>query len=88
MHKFNIENAHYEGDYKIFLAFDDGKEGVVNLRDFLFTKKKTVFERLRDLKQFQDFYLENKTIVWGEDLDLAPEFLHDLLIAQNSQLYK
>lgn len=84
MHIFNVEKAQYKGEYKIFLEFDDGKKGVVDLKDFLFENKLTVFRRLCDIKEFQNFSLENDTIVWGQDLDLAPEFLHDLLIKQNS----
>lgn len=83
MHKFNIENAHYENGYKIFLNFDDGLKGVVDLKDFLFDANCGVFKRLQDEKQFKNFNVEEKTLVWGEDLDLAPEFLHELLLKQN-----
>ncbi len=83
MHKFNVEEAKYQGDYKIFLTFDDGKKGVVDLKNFLFCKEKNAFERLQNVKQFKDFLLSDHTIVWGSDLDLAPEFLHSLLLKQN-----
>jgi Protein of unknown function (DUF2442) len=79
MHKFNIEDAHYQNDYKILLAFDDGAEGVVDLKDFIFDKNCGVFKRLQNQEQFKNFALENHTLVWGNDLDLAPEFLHQLL---------
>ncbi len=79
-----VTKAKYAGNYKIEIVFDDGKKGIVDLKDFIFCDKRTVFERLRDAKQFRNFLLDNQTIVWGDDLDLAPEFLHDLLIEQNS----
>ena len=31
-------------------------------------------------QQFKNFIIENHTLVWGNDLDLAPEFLYDLLL--------
>ena len=59
MHKFNIEDAHYQNDYKILLAFDDGAEGVVDLKDFIFDKNCGVFKRLQNQEQFKNFALEN-----------------------------
>lgn len=85
MHLVNIEKAEYKGEFKIFLEFDDGKKGIVDLENFLQTNRLTVFKRICDIKEFQKFSLNHDTIVWGEDLDLAPEFLHDLLIKQNEK---
>lgn len=82
MHKFNIENAQYQNDYKIFLEFDDGVKGVVDLKSFLFDQDCGVFMRLREKEQFKDFTLESHTLSWGEDLDLAPEFLRGLLVEE------
>jgi len=79
MHKHNIEQAKYQEDYKIFLNFDDGLKGIVDLKNFIFNNSFSAFKRLQDKKQFKDFSLENHTLVWGNDLDLAPEFLYDLL---------
>lgn len=80
MHKFNVENAQYQNDYKIFLTFDDGVKGIVDLKSFLFDQDCGVFARLKDKEQFKSFIIDSHTITWGDDLDLAPEFLHDLLI--------
>lgn len=78
MHKFDIQTAKYQKDYKIFLTFSDGKRGIVDLKDFLFQKDCGVFKRLQDKEQFKKFSLDSYTLTWGEDLDLAPEFLYDL----------
>jgi len=80
MHKFNIESAKYQSDYKIFLVFDDGKKGVVDLQSFLLDQDCGVFKRLRDRKQFQNFVVSDHTLAWGDDLDLAPEFLRELMM--------
>ena len=79
MHKFNIKKAQYKYDYKILLSFDDGVEGVADLKDFL-NGNCGVFARLRDREQFKNFKLDSHTIVWGDDLDLAPEFLHEMVL--------
>jgi hypothetical protein len=81
----HIKKAEYQGGYKIFLQFDNGKKGIVDLENYLFAENRSVFHRIRDIKQFQNFSLDPWTVIWGGDLDLAPEFLHDLLIKQNKK---
>ena len=80
MHKHNIRQAKYHDGYKIFLGFDDGLKGIVDLKNFIFNNSFSAFKRLQDKNQFKDFILENHTLVWGNDLDLAPEFLYNLLL--------
>ena len=80
MHKHNIEQAKYETDYKIFLVFDDQSKGIVDLKNFIFNNSFSVFKRLQDKQQFKNFIIKNHTLVWGDDSDLAPEFLYDLLL--------
>lgn len=82
MHLVNVTKAKYQKDYQIFLSFDDGLSGVVDFRKFLFEEKRLVFQRLQDVNQFKNFLVDD-TLIWGDDLDLAPEYLHQLLINQN-----
>lgn len=83
MNLVNVTKASYQKDYQIFLSFDDGLSGVVDLRNFLFEGERSAFERLKDVNQFKNFMVDD-TLIWGDDLDLAPEYLHQLLINQNS----
>lgn len=57
MHKLNMENAQYQNDYKIFLTFDDGVKGIVDLKSFLFDQDCGVFARLKDKEQFKNLSL-------------------------------
>ena len=84
MRMISVQSAKYQQDYQIFLLFNDGTSGVVDFKKFLFEERRPVFKRLRDVNQFKNF-LVDYTIIWGDDLDLAPEFLHDLLIKQNDK---
>ena len=74
-----LQSANYQKDYQIFLSFNDGMSGVVDFKEYLFEEKRAVFRRLRDVNHFKNFYVDD-TLIWGEDLDLAPEYLHYLLI--------
>ena len=72
----HVVEARYVRDYVIWLRFNDGLMGEVDLRDEL---DGPIFEPLRELEAFQSVRLhpELRTIVWPNGADLAPEFLHE-----------
>ena len=72
----HVRDATYRHDYVIWLRFNDGAEGKVDLRDDLSGE---VFEPLKDLGQFRRFRVdpEMQTLVWDNGADLAPEFLYE-----------
>jgi hypothetical protein len=76
-----VTDARYVGDYRIWLSFNDGASGEVDLSARLHGP---VFEPLKDLGLFSKvaFDPEMDTIVWPNGADLAPEYLHSLLKAQ------
>ena len=65
--------------YRIWLQFSDGVEGVVDLADEL---EGPVFEPLRDPVVFAGARLDPElhTLAWPNGADLAPEFLHGLVM--------
>ena len=72
----HIVEAEYVGDYRIWLRFDDGAEGEIDLAGEL---TGPVFQPLRNLPEFRQFRLhpELRTLVWPNGADFAPEFLRD-----------
>jgi len=71
-----VTNAKYVDGYKIFVIFNDGKEGIVDLANEL---SGPVFEPLKEQANFQRFHVDDvtHTIVWENGADLAPEFLYE-----------
>ena len=71
-----VVEARYVRDYVIWLRFNDGLAGEVDLRDEL---EGPVFEPLRQIEAFRSVRLhpELHTIVWPNGADLAPEFLRE-----------
>ncbi len=71
-----VVESRYVRDYVIWLRFNDGLAGEVDLRDEL---DGPIFEPLRQLETFRSVRLhpELHTIVWPNGADLAPEFLHE-----------
>ena len=68
--------ARYVRDYVVWLRFDDGVTGEVDLSDRLYGP---VFEPFQDSEYFQTFqvHAELHTLVWPNGADFAPEFLQD-----------
>jgi hypothetical protein len=75
-----IINAKYIDKYIIWIQFNDGIEGKVNLEDELWGP---VFEPLKDINQFRKFSVnpELHTIAWENGADLSPEFLRTAIQA-------
>jgi hypothetical protein len=72
--------ARYEAEYRVWVKFQDGLEGIVDLSGELYGE---VFEPLRDLAVFRQFRLDPDihTITWSTGADLAPDYLYDLVRA-------
>jgi len=72
----HVKEAKYLHDYVIWLRFNDGAEGMVDLKEELYGE---VFEPLRDMERFKSFKVDPdlETIAWENGADLAPEFLYE-----------
>lgn len=77
-----VIDASYVQDYQIHIVFNDKKSGIIDLKKTIQNDHRSIFKELVDLKKFQNFKVDADTIVWDNGLDLAPEFLHDLLTKQ------
>jgi hypothetical protein len=70
----HVIEARHVRDYTIWLRFNDGTQGEVDLGEEL---EGPLFGLLRDLERFKRFSLEHHTIAWEGIADLAPEFLRE-----------
>jgi hypothetical protein len=71
-----VTDARLVRDFVVWLRFDDGTEGEVDLSQEL---DGPVFEPLKDPAVFRQFSVDRElhTLVWPNGADLAPEFLHE-----------
>lgn len=72
-----IVEVQLRGGHRLFLRFDDGSQGEVDISEVVpFTG---VFDRLRDPREFAKVRVDPDwgTICWPGDLDLAPEPLYE-----------
>ena len=70
----HVVDARYVAGHTLWLRFDDGVEGEVDLSSEIHGE---VFEPLKEVEYFRRFQVhpEFRTIVWPNGADFAPEFL-------------
>ena len=68
----HVVEARYVRDHTVWLRFNDGTSGEVDLSDDL---KGPIFAPLRDPELFRRFSIACHTLVWENGADFAPEFL-------------
>ncbi|MBK5939352.1 DUF2442 domain-containing protein [Halochromatium roseum] len=71
----HVREARHLRDYTVELFFNDGRQGVADLRPAL---SGPAFEPLLDVEVFSQLRVDTEldTIVWPNGADLAPEFLY------------
>lgn len=76
----HVVSARYRGEYKIWLSFNNGTSGMVDLGGSLCG---SMFKPLKDKRLFKKLHVDPElgTIVWENGADLAPEYLKGLLAA-------
>jgi len=70
----HVTQARYINEYKVWLSFNDGAEGEIDLVSELYGE---IFEPLKDKTFFKSFTLEGHTLYWSNGADFAPEFLRE-----------
>jgi hypothetical protein len=75
----DIVEARPVGEYKLYLRFEDGVEGEIDLSKLI--QFKGVFEPLRDVREVAKVRVnvEHGTVSWPNGADLDPDVLYSLL---------
>lgn len=72
----DVIEARYVNRYTLWLRFDDGTQGEVDLSAELYGE---IFEPLKDEAYFKQFRVnpDTGTVEWPNRADFAPEFLYE-----------
>ena len=62
--------------FRLHVRFNDGTDGTVELAGFLSSASAGIFAALRDENLFRQAQLRLGTVVWPNDLDLAPDTIY------------
>jgi hypothetical protein len=78
-----ITRIQIEPNYQLRVEFSDGLTGMVDLSSRLFGP---IFEPLKDPAVFAQAHIDEfGVITWPNGADLAPDALHETLIAKNKR---
>ena len=69
----SVVKAEYRGEYLIQLTFNDGTSKTVDFQPWL---EGPIFEPLRDVTYFREFFVSGSTVCWPNGADIAPETLY------------
>ncbi|MDI6751383.1 MAG: DUF2442 domain-containing protein [bacterium] len=69
-----VIDAKYIGSYAVWLRFNDGAEGTIDLSCEL---EGEIFEPLKEVSCFKKFKIRGHTLSWDNGADFAPEFLRE-----------
>jgi hypothetical protein len=72
----DVVRAVYREGYKIEVAFDDGKKGIIDFTKYL--RRGGVFKRFKDMDFFRSFAINKELgiLTWQNEIDIAPETLY------------
>lgn len=84
----SVSEAKYMGEYSLYLIFNNGKEGIANLKQTIFNDKRAIFSELKEESNFSNFKVSHSTVVWFNELDLSPEYLFYLIFKEDKSLQK
>ncbi len=74
-----VEAAEPHRDYTISLTFAGGEKRVYDARPLLEQKP---FQPLKNLGLFMTAEAKHGTVVWSDDLDIAPEHLYECSVPE------
>ena len=78
-----LTKAVYRGDFVVYVEFNTGEAGEIDLQDIVYKYKQA--KPLRNTDEFSRFYLDSwPTLAWECGFDIAPESLYRKLIEKQS----
>ncbi|MFD2147956.1 DUF2442 domain-containing protein [Mucilaginibacter antarcticus] len=62
-----VSHLKAKADYQLYVVFDDGVEGLVDLKDYI---QKGVFSLLKNTKLFNAVYTTGYSVAWNDELEI------------------
>lgn len=81
---WRVSRAEALPSFRLHVQFEDGTEGIVDMAKFL-ERDCGVFKVLRNVEVFNKVHVEHGAVTWPDELDLAPDRMHEEL--QKSNVY-
>ena len=69
-----VTDVEAKEDYTLLITFTGGEQRVYNARPLL---EKSIYSPLKNLAFFMEAKADCGTVVWDDDVDIAPEHLYE-----------
>ena len=79
-----VKKAIPRDDHTIVIEFADGKQGIYDATALL---KEPMYSPLNSLDFFMKAHAEYDTVVWSDDVDIAPEHLYETCVPLTDAVY-
>jgi len=77
-----ITKVSLQGDYTVYVEFNNGQNGIINLKNELEKDHREIIRELLDLEKFKTVKLWHNTISWDNGVDFAPEYIYEQILVQ------
>lgn len=64
-------------NYCLAVKFNDGVHGLVDMKKRIYSRHAGIFATLKDMHLFKQVYLSYGVATWPNEIDLAPDTMHD-----------
>lgn len=70
-----VKDVTAKEDYTLLITFSNGEKKLYNARPLL---EKSIYSQLKSLAFFMKAKADCGTVVWNDDVDIAPEHLYEM----------
>ena len=74
-----VVNANVLENYKVFVEFSNGLNGIIDFRNTLESDTRLNVRELLDFEKFNSCRVDYDTLCWSNGVDFAPEYLYEQL---------
>ena len=76
MFKWQVQAVEPKTDFTLLITFAKGKKRLFDCKKYLFDDA-WYEQKLKDIDFFMKAKADHFTVMWSEDLDIAPEYLYE-----------
>lgn len=69
-----VKDVQPQKNYTLLITFNSGEKRIYNAKPLL---KKIIYAKFQNLPFFLSAKVEHGTVVWNDDIDIAPEHLYE-----------
>ena len=77
-----VVRAELKDEYKIFVEFNDGINGIIDFKEKLSNDHRQIIKDLLDLNKFKTVKVDMDTLCWDNGVDFAPEYLYEKIMKE------